>query len=191
MWRKRLLERRPRRVVVGVDRGEPVELVIDRRRLDARFGHQHARRPMRRDRHRFDRRRRADVLQRRKQEGPRALGVEPEVGPARVGGKRRVGLRSFGDDPAATVEHDQLDVGLADVEHGHAAVHAAPLPESAGTLDPLRPPREASRRRASRPPARADLSRCSLRAEAAPATSLRRAFNRAARASALRSPTKA
>ncbi len=69
---------------------------------------------------------RPDLLQRGEEKGPRALRVEPQIGAVGVRGERRVGMGPLGDKLALAVENDELEVGLAEIEHRDAAGHARP-----------------------------------------------------------------
>ena len=121
--RERLLERRPRRVVVGVNVAEPIELIIHRRQGDALVGHQNARGAVGCNRDRIDGKARADVLERADEKSPRAFRVEPEIRTMRVGRERRVGAAALRENLARVIERDDLDVGLAEVENRDAAGH--------------------------------------------------------------------
>ena len=83
MRRPRLLKGRTRRVVVGVDIGESIELVVQRRQRRAIAPHEDAGAAMRRDRDRLDGKTRAELLERADEESPGAFRVEPEIRPFR------------------------------------------------------------------------------------------------------------
>ena len=140
--RQRLLERRPRRVVVGVNGAKPVELIIHRRQGEGFVGHQGARGAVGRNRDRIDGKPSAHVPERANEKSPGAFRVEPEIGTLRVGRERRVGTGALGENLARGVERDDLDVGLAEVENRDAAVHR---------LNPDERPRRAAQRPGCRP----------------------------------------
>ncbi len=73
---------------------------------------------------RLDGKTRAELLERADEEGPGAFRVKPEIGPLRSqAASGALGADALGHDAACGVEHDDLHVGLADVEDRDAAVH--------------------------------------------------------------------
>ena len=122
--RPRLVIGRPRRVVGGVDSGESIELIVERRKRFAVSPHEDAGAAVGHGRDRLDGKTRAKLPERVHQERPGAFRVELEIRPRRVWGEGRVGAATLGYDLALGVEHDDLHVRLADVENRDAAVHA-------------------------------------------------------------------
>ena len=123
--RPRLVEGRTRRIIVGVDSGESIELIVERRKRRAVALHENAGAAVRRGRDRLDGKTRAKLLERADEERPGAFRVELEIRPLGVRSERRVRRRALGKDAAAAVEDDDLDVRLADVEDCDAAAHAS------------------------------------------------------------------
>ena len=84
MGRARLVVGRTRRVIGGVDSGESVELIVERRNRRAIAPHEDAGAAVGRGRDRLDGKTRAELLERANEESPSAVRVELEVGPRRV-----------------------------------------------------------------------------------------------------------
>ena len=123
--RQRFLKWRPQLVIFRRDGAVDVELIVHGRQRGVLVPDQHARRAMRRDRNRFDRELSAEFAQRADEERPGPFGVKPPVRPASVRRDRCVAMAALGHDLARVVEHDDLHIGLAEVEHGDAFIHRA------------------------------------------------------------------
>ena len=153
--RSRLVVRGTRGVVGGVDSGESIELIVERRKRRAVGPHQDARAAMRRGRDRLDWMTQAEFPQRAGEERPSPFRIELEIGRLGVRSERGVRPASLGQNLAGAVEDDNLDVGLAEVENRDAARHALNLGGSrAARATLLARGQAAARRRIARPPQR-------------------------------------